>query len=103
LEHKLFENEDGVDTFKRYAETGASANAYTSFDKTSYLFSCTDNFEASLEILLDFVTHPYFTPATVEKEQGIIGQEIRMYDDNPGWQVYFQLLANMYEKKQRKA
>ena len=98
LEHKLFENEDGVDTFKRYAETGASANAYTSFDKTAYLFSCTDNFEQSLEILLDFVTHPYFTPATVEKEQGIIGQEIRMYDDNPGWQVYFSLLANMYEK-----
>ena len=98
LEHKLFENEDGVDTFKRYAETGASANAYTSFDRTAYLFSCTDNFEQSLEILLDFVTHPYFTPATVEKEQGIIGQEIRMYDDNPGWQVYFSLLANMYEK-----
>jgi len=101
LEHKLFENEDGIDTFKRYAETGASANAYTSFDKTCYLFSCADNgekFDKSLEILLDFVTHPYFTDATVQKEQGIIGQEIRMYEDNPGWQVYFQMLSNMYEK-----
>lgn len=101
LEHKLFENEDGVDTFKKYAETGASANAYTSFDKTCYLFSCADNgenFEKSLEILLDFVTHPYFTEQTVQKEQGIIGQEIRMYEDNPGWQVYFQMLAHMYKK-----
>ncbi|MCL2772933.1 MAG: insulinase family protein [Oscillospiraceae bacterium] len=101
LEHKLFESEDGIDAFKKYAETGANANAYTSFDKTCYLFSCSDNgenFDKSLEILLDFVTHPYFTDATVQKEQGIIGQEIRMYDDNPGWQVYFQMLANMYEK-----
>jgi len=101
LEHKMFENEDGIDTFKKYAETGASANAYTSFNKTCYLFSCADNeekFDKSLEILLDFVTHPYFTEKTVRKEQGIIGQEIRMYEDNPGWQVYFQMMANMYKK-----
>lgn len=97
LEHKLFENEDG-DAFQRFAATGASANAYTSFDKTCYLFSCTQNFEASLEILLDFVTRPYFTDETVQKEQGIIGQEIRMYDDNPDWQVYFNLLKAMYQK-----
>ena len=70
LEHKLFESED-LDAFARYAKTGASANAYTSFDRTCYLFQCSDNFEASLEILLDFVTHPYFTKETVEKEQGI--------------------------------
>lgn len=66
LEHKLFESEDG-DAFARYAATGASANAYTSFDRTAYLFGCTENFKESMEILLDFVTHPYFTQQTVEK------------------------------------
>ncbi|MBQ9941200.1 MAG: insulinase family protein [Clostridia bacterium] len=96
LEHKLFENEDGVDTFSRYAEYGASANAYTSSDKTAYLFSCTENFKESLEILLDFVSHPYFTKQTVDKEQGIISQEIRMYEDNPNWRVYFNLLRALY-------
>lgn len=96
LEHKLFESEE-LDAFQRYAETGASANAYTSFDKTCYLFSCTGNFKASLEILLDFVMHPYFTAATVQKEQGIIGQEIRMCRDEPGWEALFQLLRAMYK------
>ncbi|MCL2578782.1 MAG: insulinase family protein [Oscillospiraceae bacterium] len=95
LEHKLFENEEG-DAFARYAATGASANAYTSFEKTAYLFSCTDNFAQSLDILLDFVTRPYFTPETVNKEQGIIGQEIKMYQDNPDWRVYFNLLESLY-------
>ena len=97
LEHKLFESEE-LDAFARYAKTGASANAYTSFDKTCYLFSCTDNFEASLEILFDFVQNPYFTEQTVQKEQGIIGQEIRMYEDEPGWESLFQLLRAMYSK-----
>ena len=96
LEHKLFEGEDGEDAFNRFAETGANANAYTSFDRTAYLFSCTDNFAASLEILLDFVTHPYFTQETVQKEQGIIGQEIRMEEDNPDWRVFFNLLSAVY-------
>ncbi len=96
LEHKLFESEDG-DAFSRYAKTGANANAYTSFDKTCYLFSCTDNFEESLEILLDFVQSPYFTDETVAKEQGIIGQEIKMYDDSPAWRVMFNMLMNMYK------
>lgn len=95
LEHKLFESEDG-DAFARYAKTGASANAYTSFEKTCYLFSCTDRFEESFEILLDFVQDPYFTPETVAKEQGIIGQEIKMYDDSPDWRVMFNMLGNMY-------
>lgn len=95
LEHKLFESEDG-DAFSRYAKTGANANAYTSFDKTCYLFSCTENFQASLEILLDFVQSPYFTAQTVQKEQGIIGQEIRMYDDDPEWRVMFNLLGALY-------
>lgn len=96
LEHKLFESED-LDAFARYAKTGASANAYTSFDKTCYLFQCSDNFEASLEILLDFVTHPYFTKETVEKEQGIIGQEITMYYDVAGWMSTFNLLKLLYK------
>lgn len=96
LEHKMFENEDGVDTFKRYAEYGADANAYTSGDKTVYLFSAAQNIKESLEILLHFVTHPYFTDETVQKEQGIIGQEIRMYDDNPGWRLYFNMLTALY-------
>lgn len=96
LEHKMFENEEG-DAFERYAKTGASANAFTSFDKTSYLFACTDRFEESLEILLDFVRRPYFTPASVEKEQGIIGQEIRMYDDSGDWRVMFNLLEALYQ------
>lgn len=96
LEHKLFESEDG-DAFTRYAKTGASANAYTSFDRTCYLFSCSQNFEDSFEILLDFVQSPYFTKETVDKEQGIIGQEIRMYDDSPGWRVLFNMLEAMFQ------
>lgn len=96
LEHKLFESEDG-DAFERYAKTGASANAYTSFDATCYLFSCTENVYESLEILLDFVQSPYFTEQTVQKEQGIIGQEIRMYDDDPQWRVLFNLLGALYQ------
>lgn len=95
LEHKLFESEDG-DAFTKYAKTGASANAYTSFDKTCYLFSCSENFEESFSVLLDFVQHPYFTQETVEKEQGIIGQEISMYDDSPDWIVLFNALESLY-------
>ncbi len=98
LEHKMFENEDGIDTFKKYAKYGASANAYTSSDITVYLFSATQNIEENLEILLDFVSHPYFTPETVKKEQGIIGQEIKMYDDNPNWRLYFNMLRGLYKK-----
>ena len=94
LEHKLFENED-CDVFDLYAKTGANANAFTSFDKTCYFFSCSDNFKASLEILLSFVQSPYFTP---ESEQGIIGQEIRMCDDDPGWRVFFNMLCGLYQK-----
>lgn len=96
LEHKLFESEEG-DAFARYAKTGANANAYTSFEKTCYLFSCTDKFDESLEILLDFVQDPYFTAQTVAKEQGIIGQEIKMYDDSPEWRVMFNMLEGMYK------
>lgn len=95
LEHKLFESEDG-DAFAKYAETGANANAYTGFDKTCYLFSCTEQVEKSLSILLELVTDPYFTEETVKKEQGIIGQEIKMYEDSPEWRVLFNLLGAIY-------
>ena len=98
LEHKLFDNENGPDTFSRYAETGANANAFTSFDKTAYLFSCTENFKESLEILLDFVTKPFFTDKTVQKEQGIIGQEIKMGEDSPSRVLFFNLMEALYEK-----
>jgi len=98
LEHKLFENEDGSDSFEHFSEYGADANAYTTCNRTSYLFSCTNHFEESLEELLTFVTHPHFTAASVAKEQGIIAEEIRMYDDNP-WERCFQnLMEGLYEK-----
>lgn len=96
LEHKLFESEE-QDAFQRFAKTGAAANAFTSFDRTCYLFSCSSNFSENFKILLDFVQHPYFTEETVRKEQGIIGQEINMYDDNAGWRVLFNLLTALYK------
>ena len=96
LEHKLFESEE-LDAFERFAKTGANANAFTSFDRTCYIFQCADNFNENLEILLDFVKAPYFTEETVQKEQGIIGQEIRMYQDDPDWQVLFNLLRGLYK------
>lgn len=97
LEHKLFENED-CSAFARYAATGASANAYTSFDRTAYLFTTSGPVEPPLEILLDFVRKPYFTEETVRKEQGIIGQEIRMCEDQPARQVLFNLLRALYRE-----
>ena len=97
LEHKLFESEE-LDAFELFAKTGANANAFTSFDRTCYIFSCSSNFEKSLEILLDFVKKPYFTEQTVQKEQGIIGQEIRMYQDDPDWQTLFNLLRGLFSK-----
>lgn len=96
LEHKLFEKEDG-DVFQQFSRQGASANAFTSFTRTAYLFSSTDNVERNLETLIDFVQDPYFTEKTVEKEKGIIGQEITMYDDNPDWRLYFGVIQNMYK------
>ncbi|UTE75451.1 EF-P 5-aminopentanol modification-associated protein YfmH [Rossellomorea sp. KS-H15a] len=96
LEHKLFEKEDG-DVFQQFSKQGASANAFTSFTRTAYLFSSTTNVERNLETLIDFVQDPYFTEKTVEKEKGIIGQEITMYDDNPDWRLYFGVIQNMYK------
>jgi predicted Zn-dependent peptidase len=96
LEHKLFEKEDG-DVFQQFSKQGASANAFTSFTRTAYLFSSTSDVEKNLETLVDFVQDPYFSEKTVEKEKGIIGQEITMYDDNPDWRLYFGLIQNLYQ------
>lgn len=95
LEHKMFEKEDG-DVFQKFSEVGAQANAFTSFTRTAYLFSATDHIYKSTETLLDFVQEPYFTEETVNKEKGIIGQEITMYDDQPDWRLYFGAIENMY-------
>ena len=98
LEHKLFENEDGSDSLMQFSALGADANAYTSYNRTAYLFSCTEKFSASLEELLRFVTHPHFTDKSVKKEIGIISEEIRMIEDNP-WDRGFQLLLTaMYRE-----
>lgn len=97
LEHKMFEKEDG-DVFQQFGRQGASANAFTSFTKTSYLFSTTDQIETNLETLLNFVQDPYFTKETVDKEKGIIGQEIQMYLDDANWRLFFGTLGNMYPK-----
>ena len=97
LEHKMFEKEDG-DVFQKFGQQGASANAFTSFTKTSYLFSTTDQVTQNLETLLDFVQSPYFTKETVEKEKGIIGQEIQMYLDDPNWRLFFGILGTLYPK-----
>jgi len=96
LEHKLFEQPDGTDAFVQYGKTGANANAFTGFNNTVYLYSCTDKFYENLEILLGFVSTPHFTDENIAKEQGIIGQEIRMYDDDPNWRVFFNMLDGMY-------
>lgn len=95
LEHKMFEKEDH-DAFDLFGQLGADSNAFTSFTQTSYLFSATEHVHESLDVLLDFVQSPYFSAKTVEKEKGIIGQEIKMYDDDPNWRLYFGLLGNLY-------
>ncbi|WP_240417599.1 EF-P 5-aminopentanol modification-associated protein YfmH [Paenibacillus periandrae] len=95
LEHKMFEEPTG-DIFSVFASNGASANAFTSFDRTAYLFSATEHVLENLTTLLNFVQNPYFTDENVDKEKGIIGQEIKMYQDNPDWRVYFGLIETMY-------
>lgn len=97
LEHKMFEDEDG-DAFAKYAKTGANANAFTSFDRTCYIFTATEMLDESLDVLLNMVGHPYFTKETIDKEQGIIGQEIKMYDDSPDWRLITGLCEQMYHK-----
>lgn len=96
LEHKMFEQENGVNSLDALTALGVDANAYTTNDHTAYLFECTENFYPALDELMDYVQHPYFTDENVEKEKGIIGQEIMMYDDYPEWKVYLNALEAMY-------
>lgn len=95
LEHKMFEDASG-DVSDRFSRLGAMSNASTGFTTTSYVFSSTDHVLDCLDLLLDFVQEPWFTPDTVAKEQGIIGQEIRMYDDDPSWRIFFNLMQALY-------
>ncbi len=97
LEHKMFEQPDGTNSLDTLMALGLDANAYTTNDHTAYLFECTDNFYEGLDELMDYVQHPYFTDENVEKEKGIIGQEINMYDDDPGWQLYINIMDCLYK------
>ena len=98
LEHKMFEQESGVNSLDTLTALGVEANAYTTNDHTAYLFECTENFYPALDELMDYVQNPYFTDENVEKEKGIIGQEIMMYDDYPEWRVYLNTLEAMYHE-----
>ena len=98
LEHKLFDMPDGSDALTALSENGASPNAFTSCGMTAYHFDCTESFEANLKTLAGFVTTPHFTPDSVAKEQGIIAQEIGMFDDRPPFVVYNRLIRMLYAK-----
>lgn len=98
LEHKMFDNEDGTNIDDVFSKLGADPNAYTSWEETGYFFTCNDNFYESLALLVRFVTHPYFTNESIEKEQGIIGQEIAMDDDDPYNRCYMNMVRGLYEK-----
>ncbi len=98
LEHKMFDMPDGSDAFSKFGLLGANANAFTSFDVTAYYFSATQNFKENLGNLIEFVQTPHFKEKSIQKEQGIIGQEIKMYDDDPNWRVFFNALDAMYQK-----
>ena len=97
LEHKMFDTKDG-NALQELAKNGAEPNAFTSNAMTAYYFDSTEHFEENLRILLSFVSIPYFTDESVAKEQGIIGQEIRMIEDNPDWQIYTRMLRAMYHR-----
>ena len=97
LEHKMFEQESGVDSLYTLMALGLDANAYTTNDHTAYLFACTDNFYKGLDELMDYVQSPYFTDENVEKERGIIGQEIQRYDDEPMWKLYINAMKCLYK------
>lgn len=98
LEHKMFEQPNGTNSLDTLMALGIDANAYTTNDHTAYLFECTNHFEEGLNELMDYVQHPYFTEENVEKEKGIIGQEINMYDDDPAWRLYMNAMDCMYEQ-----
>ena len=98
LEHKLFEQENGKNSLDVLSSLGVDANAYTSNSITAYLYECSDNFYKALDEFMNYVQNPYFTDENVEKERGIIGQEIMMYDDYPDWKLYMNAIRCMYSK-----
>jgi predicted Zn-dependent peptidase len=96
LEHKVFEMPGGENIFNKFTELGASVNAFTNNSQTSYYFSTTDNFNENLELLLKMTQTPYLTEENVEKEKGIIAEEIKMYEDHPGFRGYIEALKSLY-------
>ncbi|MCI8546472.1 MAG: insulinase family protein [Clostridia bacterium] len=98
LEHKMFEQESGVNSLDTLSSLGVEANAYTTNDHTAYLFECTNNFDKAIDELLNYVQNPYFTDQNVEKEKDIISQEIKMYEDEPEWKVYINSMKALYQK-----
>ena len=97
LEHKMFDTQEG-NVLQELAKNGAHDNAFTSSAVTAYYVECTEKFYENLRILLSFVSVPYFTQESVEKEQGIIAQEIRMVEDDPDWRVYANLMECLYQE-----
>ena len=102
LEHKMFETESGIDPFTFFSESGTDGNAMTTYDNTKYICSGTKNFEENLNFLIDFVNEPYFTDENVEKEKGIIAEELKMYDDIPDYKMEMRLRENVYINHSRK-
>ena len=97
LEHKMFEQKSGVNSLDTLSSIGVDANAYTTNDHTAYLYECNNNFYEALDEFMDYVQNPYYTDENVEKEKGIIAQEIKMYDDHPSWQVYMNAMRCLYK------
>ena len=100
LEHKLFEQENGKNSLDVLSSLGVNANAYTTNDHTAFLYECTENFDIALDEFMNYVQNPYFTNENVEKERGIIEQEIMMYKDYPEWEIYMNGLKCMYKKNE---
>ncbi|MGN1298908.1 MAG: EF-P 5-aminopentanol modification-associated protein YfmH [Candidatus Scatovivens sp.] len=97
LEHKMFEQRNGTNSLDVLSSLGVNANAYTTNDYTAYLYECTDNFYEALDEFMDYVQNPYYTDENVNKERGIIEQEIRMYEDYPEWDLYMNAMKLMYK------
>lgn len=97
LEHKMFEQKSGINSLDTLSSIGVDANAYTTNDYTTYLYECNEHFYEALDEFMDYVQNPYYTDKNVEKEKGIIAQEIKMYDDHPFWQVYMNAMKCLYK------
>ena len=97
LEHKMFEQKSGINSLDTLSSIGVDANAYTTNDYTTYLYECNEHFYEALDEFMDYVQNPYYTDENVEKEKGIIAQEIKMYDDHPFWQVYMNAMKCLYK------